>query len=220
MIKRITIILFSIMLGCNIQAITVSKQLDSVLAECYNQLNTTSTQSRNYSTTVMKRFVNRAYGIVCEDFPVISKVDTVVVSKSSIAGSLPSDFDRETIVLKIAGDSLRLPMTPISKDSLYRFFPDKTTNTQDRSDTYSPKHYYIEGDLLLLHPKLFTDTPDSFEVFYYADGSKLTAGTDTVLINSSKYMEALIYKACELATSKYNDKTSGAEFHRLYEALK
>lgn len=174
---------------------------DSLSVATLRQLNINTSGDNQVSLAITYDALNKATQQVCRDFPALEKIDTLTISSSAEGAALPSDFLRLKMVLRMAGDTLRHPLQIINIDSLPYMID--SVAVQSKRSIRSPQYAYTYASRLLTHPKyIIPSNADSFLVYYYAMDDKLTAASDSLVIDDS-FVPAVLYHACfQLAAQK------------------
>lgn len=198
--KTIYIIIFIVFLfvmSSHAQIYSINPSFDSLQANTLAMVN--SSTSGNVTTAKIKYIVNKSIGEVCDAFPAIEKVDTVVIDRDSTGSALNADFLRIKQVFRIdqtgdaGGVEIWTPISHIPFDSLAILFDTKGKNEDELGDVMDLLVSYTWNRKLKFQPKNYAPTasPDSFVVYYYARDTFLVAGADSTVI-LPEYMTELM----------------------------
>ena len=194
--KTLTIIVF-MFISSSTMAGPRSPRLDSMWVSVCANLNLPTSGTRNITSAVGYRYINEAYASVCVDFPAIEKLDTVTLVGGSEGGALNTDFDRVVSVDRMVDSTVRIPLQPVSQDTLSMMVKtaDDASVRMVKNDYTSPRYYKIFNKMLITQPKYSLATSSLFLVKYYAIGARLTSASDSVLCDQ-RYIEQIINHAC------------------------
>ncbi len=197
------------------QTYTVDPALDSVRTYCYYQLQAPVAGTDRLTPAVMASFINRAYAAVCVDLPAIEKSTLLTITKNTNGAELPADYSRAKTVYRLVGDK-RLAVRFLPSDSLIPLYGKETDrfNTHSKPEVMSPEFWYTFADSIMLQPKFSgrSSGTDSLALHYFASGTKLTSGTDSLRC-LPEYVEAVIDYTCMLA-SKLREKTQDMALYK------
>lgn len=190
------IILLSLFLAVSAFAET-SPRRDSLVYSACNNLAISTSGTDLLTTTLIAQKVNAGIRQVCVDYPALPKYDTVSIDSSMENGALPSDFDRAYNCFMLFGDTLRVPMIPITADSLRKLKPSLGNNVMKTDDEPGP-YFVIWDTTFSVYPKwrrLSTDSLLLIGVRYFALDTTLTTDSSETLIDS-KYLDYVVYYVC------------------------
>jgi len=196
--KKLIFIILLLACTAKAQVYSINPSFDSLKANALAMLN--SSASGNVTTAKVNFIVNMSIGEICDAFPALEKVDTLIVNRSVDGHALNSDFLRIKSVFRIDrfGDlsnqqKIWTPINYVPYDSLATIFNTPKKNADDLGDTQDLLTSYIWNRKLYFQPLNYkpTSDPDSFVVFYYARDVQLVAGTDSTKI-APEYMEELM----------------------------
>ena len=178
------------------QTLPLSPRLDSLRVSVFNELPLATTGSALLTTARVSRQVNMAIWDVCQSFPAYEKADTVIASRAAEGGTLNSDFLRATLVMRMIGDSVRIPLIPLNLDSIQPLNQLVEANLQDLDVENDPNKWYTRNYRLYTHPKVRRESSeaDTFLVHYEAMAPKLASDTDTTVIDKN-FLQAVVYYA-------------------------
>lgn len=196
--KKYIFILLLLTVTAKAQVYSINPSLDSLRVNALAKIN--SSTSGNMTDAKINFTINMCVGIVCDGFPAIEKVDTLVVNRASSGFAFNSDFLRVQSVFRIDqyGDEgeqeIWTPINYIPYDSLAIIFDTKRKNADDLGKDLDLLTAYSWGRMLYFTPKNYTPVgdPDSFIVYYYARDAMLVSGTDSTNI-APEYMDELMY---------------------------
>lgn len=191
------------------QEFPISPRLDSLgINVCWN-LNISTSGTDLLTSTKIYAAVNRGILLTCQDYPALPKFDTVYIDSTMEGGALPADFDRAKECLLIFGDTLRIPMVPITVDSLYGLFGGSAEkNMKQYYETSAPVYFVIHDTTFSVHPKWRTGVDSlMIRVDYYAIDTVLTSDSSETSVRPA-YREMIINAACAIL-EKMRGKDAG-----------
>jgi len=202
-IRTIVSVVLSLLLLPVLAVGQTSPRLDSMTVAALNQLGIKPTGTDLVTLAKVYEFVNVAIEDVSTSWPAIEKVDTVVARDSVESAVLPSDFVSIYSCDWILGDSIRIPLEYVPRDSLSHLLSNAETAMAEPAKIIKgeEKFYYstFAGGLYTC-PKVWHDSSlggsISLFVCYYARGAKLTAVGDTTTV-LSKYRRYIRWHVCE-----------------------
>lgn len=213
----ITILILLFVVGSlSAQTYSISPSFDSMQVNALKMLNIISSGNGYVTTPQIKYVINLSIGEICDAFPALEKVDTVVVWRDSAGFDLNADFLRIKSVFRIdqAGDDgdieIWTPINYIPYDSLAIIFDSRSKNVDDKSKIEQLRTSYTWGRQLRFHPKNYSSSanPDSFVVYYYARDVFLVNGTDSTSIAPEYMGELMNYIKSEIKILQEEYKVS------------
>jgi hypothetical protein len=192
--RRIVVALFVLVGAVQSQTLPLSARRDSLRYSAYEELPLVTTGSDLLTTSRVNRQINMSLAAICRQYPAYEKVDTVICARAVEGGALNADFLRGTMVFRMVGDSMRVPLLPLDLDSIKPLSQEVTKNLQDIDRENDPNQWYTRGYRLYTHPKVRKDSTeaDTFIVHYEAMAPRLSADSDTTVIDKN-FLEALVY---------------------------
>lgn len=190
---------------------------DSLYIEAFRRLSIPVSGNALVTTATGASATNWAIVDVCNDFPAVQKLDTVVVGTSAQSWALNSDFVRLAQVYRYPGDTMMIPLESRPFDTLFQLRGGLTGLVPDYGNEAMPRYYWSFADRLYLLPlPLSTDT---MYVGYYALGSWLAYDTSTTEVGA-EYREALVVKICAKLAPILGDYQKAQYYEQLYALIK
>jgi len=219
---RFIILLLPVILFCSgvkAQTYSINPSRDSLTVAVLNQLHVPSTGDNELTTAIVHKQINKSVAQVCTDFPAVEKLDTVIIGRWQEGGSLNTDFDRAYSVMKIVGDTLRVPINRLPDDSLFDRLGGETGLEYDYDKLSHPRYFNPFDYYLFVYPKVAIDSAgvDTFLVKYYAMDDALTSATDSTVINP-RFINPLISHVCYMLSLYREDDNAAAIYKKDYEA--
>lgn len=212
--KRLLIVLIlALPLVANAQ---LSPRLDSMRGYVTFLADMPLTGTDAIDTTGISRAINMAVQATCMDFfGAIQKFDTVLVDSASEGGALNSDFLAIKDVFFSLGDTLRIPLSPLNGDSLFKLRPTLLGNLMELANFLSVRSYHVQNNRLIVHPKWFRGDTAKYFVEYFAVDTLLQASASQMQIRP-EFRRKVIYHAVATLWAKKKDYMASAYWMSLY----
>lgn len=159
--------------------------------------------------------INRGIQEVCDDFPAIEKIDTLVIYSDSEGVALPADFLRMKAVWRMLDDSLRVPLDAQSQEEASLALSTTEGVKHDKASLFSPKSWHTFETRLLVTPKWNRTDSLSLQIYYYARDTWKT-GADSSTQVHSKYREKIIEYAISILWRLRSQEEKSTYYKALY----
>lgn len=163
------------------------------------------------------RIIQRAIQQVCQDFPAIERMDTIVSVSGQIEYSLNSDFLRPKTIFKLTTfQNLKIiySLTFPPVESWFEIKGGEIGGQPDPNQKAEPRYAFTFNDKVYLYPT--PQIADSFIVIYYAIDRQVPIATDSVTFVLPEYREAIIVYAASLICYRKGDFSRAEVYRRLY----
>jgi len=193
-LKVIVLILLS--LAVPVGAAEISMRLDSLGLNVYQHLYINTAGNTRIPDSVRNTAINEAIQQVCQDFPAIEKLDTIVLAKATKGVALNSDFLRANWAVKfgtVDGDPAMIPLQYIPVAALFDIHGKLQGAEQDYNNEASPRYFFTFGDRMFFYPQPWS--ADTVIVAYYAMDTLLQAAASVSQV-LPQYRDAIISMAC------------------------
>lgn len=211
----------SLLLTCGlVQAQPVPNQLDSLRVGVRYQLAAPATGDKFLTSAVVDWAINRAYAQTCIDYPSYEKYDTLVMGRDSNGVAFATDYNRTKDIFRKVGDTVRIRLKPLPKDSIDIILNTYAKNVDKKGDYMTPLYWYTFGKRLKVVPKFIGKTVTSVDtllVEYYAVGPRLTADSDSLTFTDNSYIEKVLDRAAGKLSASRNNYEDANFYIGLYE---
>lgn len=180
------------------QTYTISPRRDSLRINAYGQLDIPTTGTGKITDARVNYAINEAISEICDMYPAIEKVDTILVTRDTAFYVLNSDFIRVKglFVIRKYGSTgsqyIWEPVECIKIDTLSDIFDTREENVDKPGTDTKLLKAFTYGRKMMFQPKNYAavTSPDTFIVLYDARDTALTADASTTSIDP-RYMDEL-----------------------------
>ena len=192
------IILFLILLFAVSASAQVSPRLDSLAVRALWQMNVPTTFTDLLTQAKVYNAVNLANYQVCVDYNAIPKFDTVYIDSTMEGGALNTDFLRAGDCFLMYKNVARIPVIPITADSLRKIMPTLEQNIREIADSTGVNYFVIHDTTFSIFPK-WRMGYDSLlvAVNYFAMDTVLTAAASATSV-APEYRQKIIDYTCKI----------------------
>ncbi len=215
--RQVKYLVFAITMlwACAVYA-DLNPQIDSLRTAAFEQSLVPDAGNALIDTTYGKRVINRAIQQVCQDFPAIEKLDTIVSAVGTIEYSLNTDFLRLKNIFKFTTYqdlkiiySLSFPPA----ESWFEARAGEIGGQADPNKKADPRYAWSFNDKVYLYPT--PQKADSFVISYFAIDSQMIDPTSSTSVRP-EFREAIIIYAASLICYRKGDFVRAEVYRRLY----
>lgn len=196
----------------------INGRVDSLMIMAFEQSLVPDNGNALVDTLYGHRVVNRAIQRVCNDFPAIEKMDTIVSVSAQIEYSLNTDFLRPKTIFKLTTfQNLRIiySLTSPPVESWFEIKGGEIGGQPDPNEKAEPRFAFTFNDNVYLYPT--PQTADSFVVIYYAIDSQIITSSNSTSVRPEYREWIVLYAAAQISFRK-GDFVRAKEYMTLYNA--
>ena len=214
--RKILLILGTLVFFCGAARADINGQIDSLRTMAFEQALVPDAGNALIDTDYGNRVINRAIQQVCQDFPAIEKLDTIVSVAETIEYSLNTDFLRLRGIFKLTTYFDLKIIYSLSFPAVETWFEVKAGEIggqPDPNEKAEPRYAWTFNDKVYFYPT--PQTVDSFVVSYYAIDSQIVTATNSTSVRP-EYREAIVIYAASLICYRKGDFVRAEVYRRLY----
>ncbi len=203
--------------ACMSQA-DINPRVDSLMIMAFEQSLVPDNGNSLIDTLYGQRVINRAIQRVCQDFPAIEKMDTIVSVQGQIEYSLNSDFLRPKTIFKLTTfQNLKIiySLTSPPVESWFEVKGGEMGGQPDPNKKPEPRYAFTFNDNVYFYPT--PQTADSFIVIYYAIDSQIITSSNSTSVRPEYRELIVIYAAAQISFRK-GDFVRAKEYMNLYNS--
>lgn len=190
-------------------------RMDSLSLYITEEMSMASGGTALVTTKKIFHAINRGIQEVCDDFPALEKIDTLVIYSDSEGVALPADFLRMKAVWRMHDDSLRIPLDAQNQEEASAALSTTEGVKHEKSSLFSPKSWHTFETRLLVTPKWNRADSLSLQIYYYARDTWKTAGDSSTQVHS-KYREKIIEYAISVLWRLRSQEEKSTYYKALY----
>lgn len=196
----------------------INGQVDSLRTMAFEQSLVPDAGNRHIDINYGNRVIQRAIQQVCQDFPAIEKMDTIVSVQGQIEYALNSDFLRPKTIFKLTTfQNLKIiySLTSPPVESWFEVKGGEMGGQPDPNEKSEPRYAFTFNDKVYFYPT--PQRADSFIIIYYAIDRQVPVVDDSVTFVLPEYREAIIIYAASLICYRKGDFVRAEIYGRLYK---
>ena len=216
--RKLLLILSVLVLFCGTVHADINGQIDSLRTMAFEQALVPDAGNALIDTDYGNRVIQRAIQQVCQDFPAIEKLDTIVSVAETIEYSLNTDFLRLRGIFKLTTYFDLKIIYSLSFPEVETWFEIKAGEIGGQSDPNQkaePRYAWTFNDKVYFYPTPIS--ADSFVVSYYAIDRQVPVVDDSVTFVRPEFREAIILYAASLICYRKGDFVRAEIYRKLYK---